>query len=621
MGRRMVQILTALVVASMLIAGCIPDPERPDRDGDGYRADLDCDDYSSTCNEDCDTDVDGDGIPDCKDGCLDADGDGYGDAGGENGACDGDDCVACIGTDCDDTAPGVHPGAVEETCNGADDDCETATADAPDADQDLFDVCEPTDPGDGDGLETDCDDADASVFPGAQDLPNDSVDQDCDGSDYTLSLDDDGLVEVRALTGAEAFDLAGFALDSGDLDGDGFDDLAIGAPHATAGGDALAGKVYLLRGGADGLTATGLLTDAEQILEGDRPDEELGRVLSIPGDLDGDGLDDLLVSRWGEDELLLYRGNADFDFSGGPAARFTGLDQLDPSDTWADAADLVRSAGDLDGDGDVEFLVGEPKNGRIYLLEGMNYSGSQDISSAAHALFQGPCWGYALLGDLDIDGSGEIDLLVGSADCYELQFFLGDGSLPSSPPTLDTPDHEFFSTQIYYGRALALLGDVDGDTLDDLAVGSMANEHDDKRVYLYLGRSSWAGVDWDDFDATFHGQDGGNLGRDVLGHVDLDADGIPETVFGDSYFTSAEYQQGAFHLLESDVVEWTAGPAVAWDDPDVITRMGSSAEEQMGWSLAAGDLDGDGADELIVGSNAKYTGGAGRVYVYSLGEG
>ena len=611
--------LAITVVTSMLLGGCIPNPVRPDRDGDGFRADLDCDDYSATCNEDCVTDVDGDSVPDCKDGCLDADGDGYGDPGGVDGACDGENCDACLGEDCDDAAAAVHPGAAETACNGTDDDCDSATSDAPDEDADEYDVCAPDDPGDLDGEEADCDDADAAVHPGAQDLPNDGIDQDCDGADLELSLDDTSLVEVRSLFGDEAFDLAGFALDSGDLDGDGYDDLVVGAPHATAGGFDRAGKVYLIRGSAAGLTATGLLSAAEQTLEGLGDEDQLGRVVSIPGDVDGDGRDDLFVVRWGADELHLYLGDAAFDIAGDPNAVFTDLTLADPSEAWDDVVDVVRSAGDLDGDGDIEVLVGDPRRGRVHLLEGGTASGTVGLGDAARALYEGPCWGYAVLGDVEMNGDGALDRLSGSADCYELQLFLGDGSLPTSPPTLDTPDHEFFSSQIHYGRALDGLGDLDGDAIDDLAVGSMANAHDDKRVYIYLGRASWAGVVWDDFDATFHGQDSGNLGRDVLGRFDLDADGIPEMAFGDSYFTDGEYQQGAVHLVEADVADWGTGPTVEWDDPDVITRTGGETEEQMGWSLAAGDLDGDGADELIVGSNAKYTGGAGKVYVYSLG--
>jgi hypothetical protein len=111
--------------------------------------------------------------------CVDNDGDGYGvcpDCGTANG-CDYD------GDDCDDTDEFINPGATEITCNGVDDDCNAATLDAPDADIDTYDVCNPSDPGDTDGRDADCNDSDDTINPGATDEPCDGIDQDCSGAD------------------------------------------------------------------------------------------------------------------------------------------------------------------------------------------------------------------------------------------------------------------------------------------------------------------------------------------------------------------------------------------------------------------------------------------------------
>lgn len=96
-----------------------------DADGDGYNttvsvacgtaADQDCDDANENCTTDCTTDADVDTIPDCADTCIDIDGDSYGTAGGS-----GD---TCLGTDCNDAAGTVNPGATE-ACNGIDDNCD-----------------------------------------------------------------------------------------------------------------------------------------------------------------------------------------------------------------------------------------------------------------------------------------------------------------------------------------------------------------------------------------------------------------------------------------------------------------------------------------------------------------
>ncbi|MGM0575590.1 MAG: OmpA family protein [Myxococcota bacterium] len=112
------------------------DEDLPDADGDTVCDEQDCDPASIRCAEDC-TDLDGDGVFDCKDGCLDADADGYGDTPdlalpftpGPDDEIPPPDTAACLGPDCDDQAAFVHPGADESsasgTCgDGQDNDCD-----------------------------------------------------------------------------------------------------------------------------------------------------------------------------------------------------------------------------------------------------------------------------------------------------------------------------------------------------------------------------------------------------------------------------------------------------------------------------------------------------------------
>jgi MYXO-CTERM domain-containing protein len=99
---------------------------------------------------------------------------------------DNDGWTSC-GGDCDDTNPGVHPGAVERPDNSIDDDCDGEEGEPPDdSTADL----------DGDGIsisEGDCLDSDPTIYPGAEELPN-QIDDDCDGfiDDGTELYDDDG---------------------------------------------------------------------------------------------------------------------------------------------------------------------------------------------------------------------------------------------------------------------------------------------------------------------------------------------------------------------------------------------------------------------------------------------
>ena len=145
------------------------DPFRNDADKDGYAAEEDCDDNNPDIHPDADEicnglDDDCDALIDDEDDSVDpnsqsdwyrdADSDGYGDESDQVNACEGPSGYveeSGSGFDCDDEDPAVHPGADEICDNGIDDDCDPGTLDHFDAD------------GDGSDCATDCDDSDGSV--------------------------------------------------------------------------------------------------------------------------------------------------------------------------------------------------------------------------------------------------------------------------------------------------------------------------------------------------------------------------------------------------------------------------------------------------------------------------
>jgi hypothetical protein len=262
------------------------------------------------------------------------------------------------------------------------------------------------------------------------------------------------------IVGSTSNDHVGSSLgNAGDIDGDGVDDLLIGAPGHD-GGASGAGAVAVFLGGGALAGASGSLSfdDAELLVLGAAANDQLGAAasdqlgsaLSTAGDVDGDGLDDVLIgapdvdlggASAGAAYLLLASGAV----LGGASATASVSDAdviLVGEATGDEAGFSVGSAGDLDGDGQAELLVGAPYNssaasyaGAVYVLYGdtlTTASGAFDLGGADARVVGGSYdnVGKSLLGGVDASGDGVPDLLVGGdddADDYgALWMFFGD---------------------------------------------------------------------------------------------------------------------------------------------------------------------------------------------------
>jgi len=582
-----------------------------DRDGDGYDSDDyggdDCKDNYASINPGA-TETWYDGTDqDCDDASdYDADVDGY-------------DHDSYGGDDCDDTDRDVNPGATETWYDGDDADCDGASD--YDADGDGHDH---EDYGGGD-----CDDDEEDVNPDEDEVCDDGIDNDCDGAaeecrlggEYDLS-DADAI-----LVGESAGDDAGASLDfAGDVNGDGRDDILVGARGEDSAASN-AGAAYIVYGPVSGEVD---LSSADVQLTGESSNDYTGLTLAGGGDADADGVSDVLIGAWLEDEgatnggaayLLLGPLTADLSLSAADGKLVgTSLNsRLSESLSWA---------GDVNGDGKDDMLAGEPwgdvsgtNDGLAYVVYGP-LSGSLGAASA-DAVLQGVSSGdeagASVAGVGDTDGDGVDDILVGAenestggSDAGAAYLVAGPVSGTFSLSAADALLSGENADDAAY--VVSAAGDSNADGYADVLVGAFQEDSAGSSAgMVYLVRGPLTTMDLGSADATYTGESSGHHAGQQLASVgDLDGDGHGDILIGARYEDTGGSNAGSAYLLY--------GPhsgSSGLGSADASFR-GESSGDYAGTLGSAGDADGDGTGDLLIGGENNDRGGsdAGAAYLF-----
>lgn len=295
-------------------------------------------------------------------------------------------------------------------------------------------------------------------------------------------------------------------------------------------------------------------------------------------DVDGDGYDDLIVGS----NSPIRRETA--VFSGRTGA---------PLHTLADRGKSCSRAGDVDGDGFGDILVGRDPLSTVY---------SGRTGRALHS-FGGSH--YYQLGEVewlgDVDGDGHDDVLIGEiaaqgAAGLQGHVYVHSGRTGALLYTRSGSMDESF------GGSVAGVGDIDGDGASDFLVGASranVNGSSSGMVILYSGRTATP------IRTHYGGAPMEALGIDVAAAGDVDRDGTPDYVIGAPGATPNGTLSGSAYVFSGR----TGGLLHRFDGPTSYSHFGSVVS-------GAGDLDGDGHDDLIV-SAPVHRDSRGAVYAYS----
>ncbi|MEL6342951.1 MAG: MopE-related protein [Myxococcota bacterium] len=601
---------SALWIALGLLGCDAPPP--PDADRDGFRVNVDCDDrnpraypgapeYCNDIDDNCDGQVDEEDALDGDLWFLDADGDGYGDASDVARLCEpGETGRVRDNRDCSDGDPLRAP-EQPERCNDLDDDCdgqidEDATVDLfmffRDQDEDGYGAprddiaaCDP--PAGYVDNDRDCDDRSDRNFPGADEYC-DFLDNDCDGE-----VDED-----------DAIDAIVWYVDA---DRDGYGDPATGEldcaspPNAVSRGEDCDEGDDTIYPGAAEVCGNGVINDCDNLdrdpaeacpLDGTvvvtdamldlRPTAltTLGASLGGGGDVNGDGVEDLLIS--GENSA----GEIVSIVSGVRTGRVP-LSSAFATISGAGGGGGLAAAGDIDGDGYDDIFVGSLVQASVSLIPG----GDPIKSAVGRVQGANVDLGAVVAAIDDLDGDGGRDLLVsdpGADSAGVVWLMSGDlsGTVGLDDALLEGVGED---ADAQAGTSVASAGDVDGDGTPDLVIGA-PGQGAGGVAYLVSGVTTGA-LDLADADAILFGEDAGDDAGAAVSGGDTDNDGYSDLVVSAPAYDG----HGAVYV--------TFGPASTTSSlSDAIRFSGDGSGAQAGAAVDVADVDGDDQADLLIGA-------------------
>ena len=384
---------------------------------------------------------------------------------------------------------------------------------------------------------------------------------DTTGAVFPVTIDPVATSHSWSLEGNQVNAFLGFSVaTAGDVNGDGYSDILVGAPNFDSG-QMDEGKVFAYYGSAAGLTAVVGWTGESNLASAN-----YGFSAATAGDVNGDGYSDVVIGapyyengQYEEGRVYVYLGSA----SGLAAVPVwtAESDQTSAAMGWS-----VAGAGDVNGDGYSDVIIGSP----------------------------------------DYDN--------GQADEGRVFVFLGSGSGPAAAPAWTAESNQANSR---FGYSVASAGDVNSDTYSDVIIGAPLydnGQQDEGKVFVWHGSAAGLGANGTPLNPTWTVESDvldTNFGNSVATAGDITGDGYADVVIGAYLWDNVEANEGRVYVYYGSATGLST--TAAW------TVESNKTEAQMGFSVAgAGDVNGDGYADIMVGAPKQDAGQAneGRAYIY-----
>ena len=406
---------------------------------------------------------------------------------------------------------------------------------------------------------------------------------------------------------------------AGDINGDGYSDVIVGV-IGYSNGQTDEGAAFIYYGSGTGINSSPVILERNQANAG------MGQAVAGAGDINADGYSDIIVGAYQYDNgqtdegaAFIYQGTA-----GGINTTASAILENNQAQSWMGVA--VASAGDINGDGFSDVIVGSSEYDNVEIGEGAAfvYVGSvTGINTITVAVLESnqvaALMGWSVASAGDVNGDGYSDVIVGAfrydnGQTDEGAAFVYHGR-PASLTVTPTVVSPAAQNQAGIGNAVAGIGDVNGDGFSDVIIGAVGYDGgnvDEGRAWVFYGHSTGLSA-IPDVTLDDANQNGAGFGYSVAGAGDVNGDGYADVVVGAIFFTDGgNTNEGRAWVYYGSAAGLSA-------TPNRILDNANQANSYYGASVtSAGDVNGDGYSDVAVGASAfdDVFSNEGRVYVY-----